>query len=47
MSRLSTLLAEGTRPVVTAEFPSIDGGGLAAVEKAADELRPYLSLIHI
>ena len=42
MSRLSRLLAEGTRPVVTAEFPSLDGGGLAAVERAAEALRPYV-----
>jgi len=46
MSRLSTLLAEGARPVVTAEFPSIDGGGLAAVEKAADELRPFVDAVN-
>ena len=39
MSRLATLLAEGSRPVVTAEFPSIDGGGLAAVDRLFDRLR--------
>lgn len=46
MSRLSDLLAARTRPVVTAEFPSIDGGGLAAVEKAADEMRPYVDAVN-
>ena len=46
MSRLATLIAEGNRPVVTAEFPSIDGGGLAAVEKAADELRPFVDAVN-
>ncbi|MEY2964627.1 MAG: methylenetetrahydrofolate reductase [Candidatus Nanopelagicales bacterium] len=46
MSRLATLLAEGSRPVVTAEFPSIDGGGLAAVEKAANELRPFVDAVN-
>lgn len=46
MSRLSQLLESGQRPVVTAEFPSIDGGGLAAVEKAADEMRPYVDAVN-
>ena len=46
MSRLSDLIASGTRPVVTAEFPSIDGGGLPAVERAADELRPYVDAVN-
>lgn len=46
MTRLAELLASGHRPVVTAEFPSIDGGGLAAVEKAADELRPYVDAVN-
>ena len=46
MSRLSQLLAAGTRPVVTAEFPSLDGGGLAAVERAADALRPYVDAVN-
>lgn len=46
MSRLSTLIAEGRRPVVTAEFPSIDGGGLEAIERAADELRPFVDAVN-
>lgn len=46
MSRLSTLIAEGRRPVVTAEFPSIDGGGLDAIEQAADELRPFVDAVN-
>ena len=46
MSRLSELLVSGARQVVTAEFPSIDGGGLAAVEKAADELRPFVDAVN-
>jgi len=46
MSRLSELLASGARPVVTAEFPSIDGGGMAAVEHAADALRPYVDAVN-
>lgn len=46
MSHLSELLSSGARPVVTAEFPSIDGGGLAAVERAADALRPYVDAVN-
>lgn len=46
MSRLSELLAEGRRKVVTAEFPSVDGGGLATVEKWAAELRPYVDAVN-
>lgn len=46
MSRLAELLASGARPVVTAEFPSIDGGGLAAVEAAAEALRPYVDAVN-
>lgn len=46
MSRLSELLASGTRPVVTAEFPSIDGGGLAAVERAVADLKPYVDAVN-
>ncbi|MGI9197150.1 MAG: methylenetetrahydrofolate reductase, partial [Candidatus Nanopelagicales bacterium] len=46
MSRLAALLASGDRPVVTAEFPSIDGGGLAAIERAADALRPYVDAVN-
>ena len=46
MSRLSALLAAGTRPVVTAEFPAIDGGGMAAIEQAAAALRPYVDAVN-
>jgi len=46
VSNLSRLLDAGTRPVVTAEFPSIDGGGLGAVERAADALRPYVDAVN-
>ena len=46
MSRFADLLAAGQRPVVTAEFPSIDGGGLGAVERAADALRPYVDAVN-
>ena len=46
MSKLSELLAQGTRPVVTAEFPSIDSGGLAAVERAVDALKPFVDAVN-
>lgn len=46
MTGFSELLDSGQRPVVTAEFPSIDGGGLAAVERAADALRPYVDAVN-
>ena len=46
MSRLAELLAAGARPVVTAEFPSIDTGGMDAVERAADALRPYVDAVN-
>lgn len=46
MSHLSELLSSGARPVVTAEFPSIDGGGLAAVERAVADLKPYVDAVN-
>lgn len=46
MSAFAQLLASADRPAVTAEFPSIDGGGLAAIEKAADGLRPHVDAVN-
>lgn len=36
----------GQDPVFTAEFPVIDGGGLAAVAAAADRLRPWFDAVN-
>jgi len=41
MSALSNLLLNSDQQVFTAEFPSIDGGGLVAVEKHVERLRPW------
>ena len=46
MSRLSELVDSRERHIVTAEFPSIDGGGLDAVRSKLDPLLPYVDAIN-
>lgn len=46
MSRLSELVESRERHIVTAEFPSIDGGGLDAVRSKLDPLLSYVDAIN-
>lgn len=46
MSRLADLIAAGGRPVVTAELPVVDGGGLAAVRHRVTELVPWVDAVN-
>jgi len=43
---LQSLLESGTRPVITAELPSVDGGGLAKVHKHLEAIAPYVDAIN-
>lgn len=43
---LQALLEAGTRPVITAELPSIDGGGLAKVSERLEAIAPYVDAIN-
>jgi len=46
MSKLSELVADGQSQIFTAEFPSVDGGGMAAVAKHAAHLRPWFDAVN-
>ena len=46
MSRLQELLESGHRPVITAEMPSVNSGGLAAVEQKLSLLAPYCDAVN-
>jgi len=46
MSNLSELVADGRSQIFTAEFPSVDGGGMAAVAKHAAHLRPWFDAVN-
>lgn len=46
MSRLSTLLAAPGATVVTAELPTVDGGGLRLVHEMLDRLEPYVDAVN-
>jgi methylenetetrahydrofolate reductase (NADPH) len=43
---LQSLLESGARPVITAELPSVDGGGLAKVHKHLESIAPYVDAIN-
>lgn len=43
---LRRLLAEARRPVLTAELPAIDGGGLAALHRAVRRLAPHVDAVN-
>jgi methylenetetrahydrofolate reductase (NADPH) len=46
VSKLSQLVADGKSPIFTAEFPSIDGGGMASVAKHASRLLPWFDAVN-
>lgn len=46
MSKLSDLLENTTELVYTAEFPAIDGGGMAQVKKYVDRLSPWFVAVN-
>ena len=41
------LVASRERPIVTAEFPSMDGGDLDTVAEAVDRFQPYVDAVNI
>jgi methylenetetrahydrofolate reductase (NADPH) len=43
---LQSLLESGERPVITAELPSVDGGGLDAVRRHLESIAPYADAIN-
>jgi len=47
MSEFAELLASRSRPIVTAEFPSMDGGDLETVREALEHYRPYVDAVNI
>lgn len=47
MSTFASLLENPARPIVTAEFPSMDGGDMATVETALAHYRPYVDAVNI
>ena len=46
MSNLQTLIENTNELVFTAEFPSIDGGGMEKVAKEAERLRPWFDAVN-
>ncbi len=46
MSRLRTLATTRERPIITAEFPSIDGGNLDTVKAKLDPILPFVDGIN-
>lgn len=46
MSNLSDLLRSGARPVITAEMPSVDTGGLDKVRSLLEGIAPYVDAIN-
>jgi methylenetetrahydrofolate reductase (NADPH) len=47
MSDFEALLTSRERPIVTAEFPSMDGGDLATVEQALTHYRGFVDAVNI
>ncbi len=47
MSRFEELVTSGDRPVVTAELPAIDSGGLEKVRAYADRLAPWVDAVNV
>ena len=43
---LQSLLESGTRPVITAELPSVDGQGLDKVHRLLESIGPYVDAIN-
>ena len=46
MSNFSDLLASGSRPVITAELPAVDGGGLDVVRQHIEAIAPHVDAIN-
>ena len=46
MSVLETLLTARSRPVITAELPAINSGGLDAVKRHVDAIAPHVDAIN-
>lgn len=46
MSRLSDLIADGQSQIFTAEFPTIDGGGMTAVARHSARLLPWFDAVN-
>ena len=47
MSHFGGLIATRSRPIVTAEFPSLDGGDIDTVAAALEPYRPYVDAVNI
>lgn len=47
MPDFASLLEDRQRPIVTAEFPSMDGGDVDTVAAALDHYRPYVDAVNI
>ena len=47
MGAFDELVASRERPIVTAEFPSMDGGDLDTVAEAVDRFQPYVDAVNI
>ena len=47
MGAFNDLVASRERPIVTAEFPSMDGGDLNMVGEAVDRFQPHVDAVNI
>ena len=47
MGAFNDLVASRERPIVTAEFPSMDGGDLDTVAEAVGRFQPYVDAVNI
>jgi methylenetetrahydrofolate reductase (NADPH) len=47
MSRFEALVESGVTPLLTAELPSVDGGGLEAVRRHAERLTPWVDAVNV
>jgi methylenetetrahydrofolate reductase (NADPH) len=47
MSRFEALVASGVTPLLTAELPTVDGGGLDAVRRHAVRLAPWVDAVNV
>jgi methylenetetrahydrofolate reductase (NADPH) len=47
MSRLEALVEAGVRPLLTAELPIVDSGGLDTVRRHAERVRPWVDAVNV
>jgi len=47
MTSFQALVESGTTPLVTAELPSVDSGGLDAVRRHAERLIPWVDAVNV